>query len=72
MAQWQATDIGNQISALLKSSDTQGPQVIMRENDVVAVVMSPDDYRRLKRQADSNFAKLLAHSPLGPEDIDTD
>jgi hypothetical protein len=34
------------------------------------VVLSPDDYRRLVRQADANFGRLLALSPFGPDDVD--
>jgi PHD/YefM family antitoxin component YafN of YafNO toxin-antitoxin module len=40
----------------------------MRHKDPVAVVLSPDEYRRLVRQADANFAGLLAQSPFAAED----
>jgi hypothetical protein len=42
----------------------------MRHKDPVAVVLSPDDYRRLVRQADANFAQFPVMSPFDPEDVD--
>jgi hypothetical protein len=40
----------------------------MRHKEPVAVVLSPEEYRRLVSQADANYAMLLAASPFGPED----
>jgi hypothetical protein len=41
----------------------------MRHKAPVAVVLSPEDYRRLVRQADANFADLLTQSPFAPDDV---
>ena len=38
----------------------------MRHKGAVAIVLPPDDCRRLVWQADANFSDLLARSPFGP------
>ena len=70
MAQWQTADAKQRFSELMEAASGQGPQVVMRHKEAVAVVLSPDDYRRLVRQADANFGRLLAQSPFGPEDME--
>jgi hypothetical protein len=42
----------------------------MRHKDPVAVVLSPEDYGRLVKQADSNFGHLLALSPFTAENVE--
>ena len=69
MAQWQTADAKQRFTDLVEAARGDGPQVVMRHKDPVAVVLSPDEYRRLVRQADANFGKLLAQSPFGPEDV---
>ena len=70
MRQWQTADAKQQFSNLVDAAAEHGPQVVMRHKEAVAVVLSPADYRRLVRQADASFAKLLAESPLEPEDFE--
>ncbi len=70
MAQWQTADAKNRFADLVEAADGHGPQVVMRHKDVVAVVLSPDDYRRLVRQADANFGRLLAQCPFTAEDME--
>lgn len=71
MAQWQTADAKNRFADLVEAADGHGPQVVMRHKDAVAVVLSPEDYRRLVRQADANFGRLLEQSPFAPEDMDS-
>lgn len=70
MAQWQTADAPQQFSQMIATAETQGPQVVMRRDEPVAVVMSPADYRRLVRQADANLAARLASSPFEAGDLD--
>jgi len=70
MAQWQTADAKQRFTDLVEAAGNKGPQVVMRHKDPVAVVLSPDDYRLLVRQANANFAHLLAMSPFDPEDVD--
>ncbi len=71
MTQWQTVDAKQRFGDLVDAAAESGPQVVMRHKDVVAIVLSPDDYRRLVRQADANFSELLAHSPFGPKDAES-
>lgn len=70
MAQWQTADAKQRFSELMEAASGQGPQVVMRHKEAAAVVISPEDYRRLVRQADANFGTLLAQSPFVPEDLE--
>jgi prevent-host-death family protein len=70
MAQWQTADAKQRFSELVEAASDKGPQVVMRHKEAVAVVPSPEDYRRLVHQADANFARLLSQSPFGPEDME--
>jgi prevent-host-death family protein len=70
MAQWQTADAKQRFSELVEAAKGHGPQLVMRHKEPVAVVLSPDHYRRLVRQADSNFGRLLAECPFGPDDIE--
>ena len=69
MAQWQTADARQRFTDLVEAANTNGPQVVMRQTDPVAIVLSPDDYRRLVRQGDANLADLLGQSPFSPEDV---
>ena len=70
MAQWQTAEAKQNFSALIAAAEEKGPQVVMRHKEAVAVVLSAEDYRRLKRQADANFGRLLAQAPFEPDDIE--
>ena len=69
MAQWQTADAKQQFTQVIAAAEESGPQVVMRHKEPVAVVLSPDDYRRLVRQATANFGHLLSESPFEPEDV---
>jgi prevent-host-death family protein len=71
MAQWQTADAKQRFSELVDATAHDGPQLVMRHKEAVAVVMSPEEYRRLVRQADANFASLLAQNPFSPADLET-
>lgn len=69
MAQWQTAEAKQRFSELVEAAKGHGPQLVMRHKDPVAVVIAPDDYRRLVRQADANFGRLLAACPFGADDV---
>ena len=69
MPSWQAADAKQRFSELVDAAAEHGPQVVLRHKEPVAIVLSPDAYRRLVRQSDANFASLLARSPLRPDDV---
>ncbi len=70
MAQWQTADAKQRFTQLVATAEEEGPQVVMRHKEAVAVVLSAEDYRRLVRQADASFAALLASSPFEAGDLD--
>ena len=70
MAQWQTAEARQRFSELVEAAKGQGPQLVMRYKEPAAVVLTPDDYRRLVRRADGNFGRLLAASPFGPDDVE--
>ncbi len=47
MGQWQTAEAKQRFSELVEAAACSGPQVVLRHKDPVAVVLSPDDYRRL-------------------------
>lgn len=60
---WQLQEAKNRLSAVVEKALRQGPQVITRRGDEVAVLVSMRDYRRLvaKREGLGTF---LRNSPL--------
>jgi prevent-host-death family protein len=70
MTQWQTAEARQRFSELVEAAKGQGPQLVMRYKEPVAVVLAPDDYRRLVRQADANFGRLLGSSPVGPDEVE--
>lgn len=55
---WQLQDAKQRFSRLVDSARTDGPQVVTRHGREVAVVLSIEDYRRL-RGADGGGDSLL-------------
>ena len=70
MARWQAAEAEQRFSELVEAAGGDGPQVVIDHEEPVAVVLSPDEYRRLVRQADTNFGRLLAQSLFGPGEVE--
>ncbi len=70
MAQWQTVEAKQRFSDLVEAAGDDGPQVVMRHKEPVAIVLSPEDYRRLVRQADVNFGRFLAQSPFSSNDVE--
>ncbi len=70
MATWQTVAAKENFSEMIDAARTDGPQVVLRHDEPVAIVLSPDDHRRLARQANVNFGDLLARSRLDVEDPD--
>jgi prevent-host-death family protein len=70
MTKWQTDVARGRFTDLVEAADRHGPQVVMRGSEPVAVVLSPAEYRRLVRQADANFAHLIAQFPFGPDDVE--
>lgn len=70
MGQWQTAEAKQRFSELVAAAADEGPQVVMRHKEPVAVMLSAEAYRRLVRQADANFALLLTQSPFGVAELE--
>ena len=62
MTRWQLQQAKHQFSRLVRRAETDGPQVVTRHGEDVAVVLGIEDYRRL-RSEDGAFKGFLAEAP---------
>jgi prevent-host-death family protein len=58
---WQLQTAKQKLSEVVARSLDEGPQIITRHGEQVAVVLSMSDYRRLT--ADDGFKRLLRSGP---------
>ena len=63
MQTWQLQEAKNRLSEVVDKALNQGPQVITRRGAETAVVLSMDDYRRL-RQPEIDLVDFFQASPL--------
>ena len=70
MAEWQTAAAKQNFSKLVAAAASGGPQLVARHKEPVAVVMSPDDYRALVRQARSGLAQVILSAPFEEGEID--
>lgn len=69
MHAWQVQDAKARFSELLRSAASEGPQAITVRGRTTAVVMSQDEYERLKGRKPS-LVEFLQASPLSGVDLD--
>ena len=69
MAEWQTAAAKQNFSKLVAAAAAGGPQLVVRHKAPVAVVMSPDDYRVMVRQANANLARIILAAPFEEGDI---
>ena len=60
---WQVQDARARFSELLKTSLTEGPQIVTRRGVETAVLVPIDQWRRLEKMSSQNLKELL----LAPE-----
>jgi antitoxin Phd len=60
---WQLQEAKNQLSAVVDKALTDGYQIITRHGQPAVVVMSVDEFRKLKPRGQS-LSRFLADSPL--------
>ena len=69
MARWQVQEAKQRLSELLRYAHEDGPQVITRHGEEIAVVLDMDQYRRLRGQRIS-FKDLLTSGPLNVPELE--
>jgi prevent-host-death family protein len=68
--QWQVQDAKQRFSELIRTAHADGPQVVTRHGQEIAVVIDIADYRRLKGEI-SEFKDYLRSGP-GFDELDLD
>ena len=63
MREWKITDAKNQFSAVVDAAVGGEPQQVTRRGKPAVVVLSCDDYERLKRMENKRFVELLLSMP---------
>ena len=69
---WQVQEAKQRFSELVRRAVAEGPQVVTRHGQPAVIVLSADEYRRLRGQPPDLAAFLL--DPSGPRfnDLDLD
>lgn len=60
--EWQVQEAKQRFSELLRSVQAEGPQVVTRHGEEIAVVIDMDEYRRLKGEV-IDFKDYLRQGP---------
>jgi prevent-host-death family protein len=60
---WQLQDAKNRFSEVVKEAVERGPQIITRNGVETVVILSLEDFRKLRRR-ESSLADFLMESPL--------
>jgi prevent-host-death family protein len=66
--QWQVQDAKQRFSELIRTAHADGPQVVTRHGEEIAVVIDIADYKRLK----GDIAEFKDYLRSGPEFDDLD
>ncbi len=69
MRTWQLQEAKARLSEVIKQASKEGPQTITMRGEPTAVVISKDEYERLKHPRGS-FVDFMRKSPLYGVDID--
>lgn len=71
MSKWQLQEAKARLSEVIRKAAEEGPQDITLHGQPAAVVVSSEEYRRLKRRRE-NFVDFMRTSPLVGVKIDLD
>jgi prevent-host-death family protein len=63
---WQLQEAKQRFSEVVRRAESDGPQVVTRHGEEVAVVISADEYRRL-RSGRPDFSQFLLAEPTFAE-----
>lgn len=66
---WQLQEAKSKLSELVNKARDEGPQIITRHGDEVAVLLSYEDFNRL-RKPETSLVEFLRSSPLAGEELD--
>jgi len=66
---WSLQDAKARFSEVVRLAETQGPQHVTRHGDEAVVILSVDEYRKLKPQK-KNLIEVLLSCPVKGEEWD--
>ncbi len=66
---WQLQEAKNRLSEVVEKASHEGPQRITKRGQTAAVVVSVNDYERLKRQKE-DLVSFLRRAPLRNVDLE--
>lgn len=66
---WQLQEAKNKFSQVVNEALAEGPQVVTRRGEEVVVVISKEEYGRLKK-SQSSLVEFMRQSPLVGVDLD--
>ncbi|MEW6117267.1 MAG: type II toxin-antitoxin system Phd/YefM family antitoxin [Nitrospirota bacterium] len=69
MRTWQLQEAKARLSEVIRQASKEGPQTITMRGEPAAVIISKDEYERLKRPRE-RFVDFMRKSPLYGADID--
>lgn len=69
MYTWQLQEAKNRLSEVVERALHQGPQVITRRGAETAVVLSMDDYKKMRRP-ETDLVEFMQASPLAGVELD--
>lgn len=69
MKTWQLQEAKARLSEVIKQAQKEGPQTITMRGEPTAVIISRDDYERLRHPRES-FVDFMRKSPLYGVDLD--
>ena len=66
---WQLQEAKNKFSQVVNEALKRGPQVVTRRGKEIVVILSREEYRRLKK-SQSGVVEFFQHSPLVGVELD--
>jgi prevent-host-death family protein len=66
---WQVQEAKQRFSELLRAASADGPQIVTRHGEEIAVVIDIADYHRLQRSL-TDFKDYLRSGPALDDDLD--
>ena len=71
MNTWQLQDAKNKFSNLVKSAQTDGPQIVTKHGKKAIVILAVEDYKKLSKPK-FNLFRFFQKSPLAKFDLKID
>lgn len=66
---WQLQEAKQRFSEVVRRAHDEGPQIVTRHGQDVAVIIDMDEYRRLKG-TEPDFKEFLLSAPDWPDDLE--